>query len=82
MCMYIYMDKEIYIYNTNKSMLHICDQSKEINFIMPAENRHLWIHIFSIVIRWPWGRKDVIIIFNVPGLTEQTALDIDTLYHG
>ena len=63
-------------------MLHICDQSKEINFIMPAENRHLWIHIFSIVIRWPWGRKDVIIIFNVPGLTEQTALDIDTLYHG
>ena len=34
-------------------MLHICDQSKEINFIMPAENRHLWIHIFSIVIRWP-----------------------------
>ena len=25
---------------------------------------------------------DLLIIFNVPGLTEQTALDIDTLYHG
>lgn len=58
------------------------DQGKYINFIMPDEKCHLWIHNFPIVITWPCRRKDIIIIFSVPGLSEQMALDIDILYHG
>lgn len=65
MCMYIYIDIEIYTY---KKPCYMDDQSKEINFIMADEKCHLWIHNFPIVIAGPCGRKDIIIIFNVHGL--------------
>lgn len=60
---------EIYIC-THKKSCYMVDQSKEIHFIMPYEKCHLWIHNFPDVITWPCRRKDVIIIFHVPGLIE------------
>ena len=68
--------------HTHTKPYYMGDQSKYIHFIIPDEKCHLWIHNFPILITWPCGRKDIIIIFNVPGLTEQVALDIDILYHG
>lgn len=50
--------------------------------LIPDEKCLLWIHNFPIELHGLVGTEDIIIIFSVPGLTEQTALDIDILYHG